>query len=218
MTIITGTFNPPEGIRMNKTKALSKAGFSLAEVLVALTISTFILASAYAAIISLAKGSESMINYSEMNTQSRMSLEIFGRDARMTKDVYQFTDTTFTAKREIWDDNTNSYVNRFIRYRFVDTAGTFTRSVFTVGYSGGKEVPGTRLSREILLYDVDELKFTYYRLVDPDIANYDPIATKKLEVKHVQLEAKIQRSVLNLANTNYIISARFMMRNKDVSE
>ena len=46
MTIITGISKTPEGTRMNNNKALSKAGFSLAEVLVALTISTFILASA----------------------------------------------------------------------------------------------------------------------------------------------------------------------------
>ena len=161
---------------MNKQQN-SKAGFSLVEVLVTMVISVFILASSYATIISLAKGSESMINFSEMNTQTRVALEVFARDARMCADVHTFE----------LDKSTRGAPPR-------------------IG-------PGATL-----LFDVEEMNFFYYRLVDPDIPNYDPIAQTKLEVKHVQLEAKLRRSVLNLDNTNYILSARFMMRNKDVGE
>ena len=199
-------------------KQQSKAGFSLVEVLIAMVISVFILASSYATIISLAKGSESMINFSEMNTQSRIALEMFGRDARMTEDVTTFTTTKFTGKRELWDSQTNKYVDRFITYEFVPQAGTFTRTVNEVRIVKKAETPGTQVSQDTLLFDVEELNFYYYRLVDPEIPNYDPIAKTVLEVKHVQLEAKLKRRVLNLDNTNYIISARFMMRNKDVSE
>ena len=203
---------------MNKQQN-SKAGFSLVEVLVAMVISVFILASSYATIISLAKGSESMINFTEMNTQTRTALEIFARDARMADDVHEFTATKCTLLREVWDSATNSYVDRFITYEHIPAAGTFTRSVFRANLvKFGYLVPGTQLSRDTLLFDVEEMNFYYYRLVDPDIVGYDPIARTKLEVKHVQLEAKLKRTVLNLDNTNYIISARFMMRNKDVGE
>ncbi len=51
----------------------------------------------------------------------------------------------------------------------------------------------------------------YYRY------NRDELALNPLETKHIQLEAKLQRNVLGITNTNYIISARFMMRNKDVT-
>ena len=196
----------------------SKGGFSLAEVVVAMTISTFILASSYAAIISLAKGSESMINYSEMNNQGRIALEIFGRDARMASDVRDFGQSKFTMLRQVYDRGASDYVERFVTYEHIPDAGTFARRVYAVNTINGGKVPGNLLNNEILLYDVDELTFFYYRLVDPDIPNYDPIARTVLEVKHVQLEARIQRRVLNLTNTNYIISARFMMRNKDVGE
>lgn len=196
----------------------SKSGFTLAEVIIAMTISAFVLTASYAAIISLAKGSESMINYSEMNGQSRKAMEIFGRDARMAKDVNTFASSKVTMLREMWDSNTNSYKDRFVTYLYVQNAGIFSRQVNTVSIVSGAKVPGTQLSSEILLYDVDELSFNYYRLVDPDIVDYSPIAKSKLEVKHVQIEARIRRNVLRMQNTNYIISARFMMRNKDVSE
>jgi prepilin-type N-terminal cleavage/methylation domain-containing protein len=202
-------------MKMNNS---SKAGFSLVEILVAMTISVFILASSYATIISLAKGSESMINFSEMNTQTRATLEIFGRDARMCDDVHVFTATKFTGLREVYDAATSSYVDRFITYEYVSQAGIFSRSVNKVATVKGAKIPGTLVNQETLLFDVEQMSFYYYRLVDPEIPNYDPIARTVLEVKHIQLEAKLKRTVLNLDNTNYIISARFMMRNKDVGE
>ncbi|MEX0325667.1 MAG: type II secretion system protein J [Puniceicoccaceae bacterium] len=202
---------------MNK-KPNSKAGFSLVEVLVATVISVFILGSSYATIISLAKGSESMINFTEMNTQTRTSLELFARDSRMCENVYEFTNNKISILRELWDSSTNSYTKRYVIYQFVPEAGTFTRSIHRASLVSGAYVPSTLIESETLLFDVEEMNLFYYRLVDPEIPNYDPIARTKLEVKHVQLEAKLKRTVLNLDNTNYILSARFMMRNKDVGE
>jgi len=202
-----------------KAFSKTKAGFTLVEVMVAVTISAFILTSAYATIISLAKGSESMINYSEMNGQTRVALEVFGRDARMAKNVSEFTTTKFTMLREVFNPATNKYEDHFVTYQYIATAGTFTRDEYT-SYTGanGKTVPNKLVSSDILLFDVEDINFFYYRLVDLDASGYDPIAKTVLEVKHVQLEAKLERPVLNLTNTNYIISARFMMRNKDVGE
>lgn len=202
---------------MNKQNK-SKAGFSLVEVMITMTISVFILASSYACILSLAKGSESMINFTEMNTQTRHALEIFARDARMCENVYEFTDKKVSILRDVWNPATNSYVSRYIIYEQIPEAGTFIRSEHRASLVKGELVPSTLIERETLLFDLEEMNFYYYRLVDPDIPNYDPIARTKLEVKHVQMEAKLKRSVLNLDNTNYIISARFMMRNKDVGE
>ena len=217
MITTTGRFEPKGSDAMN-TKRHSKAGFTLVEIMVTVTISAFILTSVYATIISLAKGSESMMNYTEMNTQTRIALEVFGRDARMANYVHEFGQNRFTMKREIWDRSTNAYVEQFITYEVVPSAGTFSRTVYGVNIVNSAPVPGTVLSSETLLFDVAEMNFYYYRLVDLEDPNYSPIATSIPEVKHVQLEAKLERSVLNLVNTNYILSARFMMRNKDVSE
>lgn len=193
-----------------KTLFNSKKGFSLAEIMVATTISAFILTSAYATIMSLAKGSESMINFSEMNGQTRVALELFGRDMRMASDVETASEQVVKVQKKVYIPSSNANIACDITYEFVPSAETFTRTIV-------RRDTGTTIEDRILLYDVDALKFTYYSLINPTDPWVSPAAHNPLEVKHVQIEAKLQRNVLNLKNTNYIISARFMMRNKDVS-
>ena len=193
-----------------KTYRKSKSGFSLPELVIAMTISAFVLTASYATVISLAKGSKSMINFSEMNNQTRYAIDLFGRDSRMASDVTVANDTTFTTRNSIWDNSTSAYRDYTVTYKFFPSAGTFKRTVTDI-------VTGSVVEDRILLYDVDELKFTYYSLIDPAYPLISPETTRLLEIKHVQVEAKLQREVLNVTNTNYIISARFMLRNKDVS-
>lgn len=164
-----------------------RGGFTLIEVMVAMTIGTLLLASAYTTLLSLAKGSQSVVNYTEMNTQTRHALEIFGRDARMAEDV-----KTATALRAVLVVEGDT-----VEYRYEPTAKVLYRIV-----KGG--------TPRAVIFDVEDLTLNYYTL------RHDP-TNNPLEVKHIQLEAMLERRVISLANTNYIISARFMMRNKHVS-
>lgn len=185
----------------------SKSGFTYIEVLMALTISSFILTASYATIISLAKGSESMINYAEMNKQSRIALEILGRDARMAYNVQTSTTTSIMLEREIQGTDYDVY------YVFVPEAGTFSRTIYrddNFNDPGKKTIASISNAEKTFLYDVDALKFTFYTLQHKK-------TTHSPEIKHVQIEGLLERRVLNVYNTNYIISARFMLRNKDVS-
>lgn len=163
-------------------------GFTLAEVLIAMTIAGFMLSASYATILALAKGTHSMANYSEMNGQTRMALEIFGRDARMASAVHTASanQLSFTATGDV------------IEYEYSPAANTFQRTV-------NSDPP------RVLLFDVEDLHLRYYTLRHDE-------TTRPIEVKHVQLEAKMQRRVLQFVNTNYLLSARFMMRNQDVSQ
>lgn len=188
----------------------SKAGFSLVEIMVATTIGVFIMASSYATIMSLAKGSQSMINFTEMNSQTRMALEMFGRDIRMAHDISTKDETKITIQKNVWLSSVNDYVECDITYEFVPNSKHFTRKV-------ERTSNGAVLHNKVLLFQVETIKFNYYGLIDQADPNISPIANNLLEVKHVQLEAKLQKEVLRIKNTNYIISARFMMRNKDVS-
>jgi len=183
-----------------RTQQQSKSGFTLVEIMVATTIGVMLIVSSYATIMALAKGSESMINFAEMNGQTRVALEVFGRDARMTQDIKS---ASSESVRMVWDvtmDGTN--YTQDVQYTYVPSADTFSRTTYNAD--------GTVNESRILLYDVEEMAFNYYSLLQT-------ATTNPLDIKHVQLEAKLERQVLKITNTNYIISARFMMRNKDVS-
>lgn len=175
-----------------------KSGFTLVEVMVGLTIATFLLASSYATLISLSKGTESMINFSEMNGQTRFALELFGRDSRMASAVKHARNKSFRLVREMGGSEIE------VRYRYVPDSGIFERIQF--------DSSGSVSERRTLLYDVEEMNFNYYTARQVK-TNGSGLA----DIKHVQIEAKLERKVLNITNTNYIISARFMMRNRHVA-
>lgn len=184
-----------------KIKRNKKSGFSLPELMVAMTLSALILTSAYATLNSLAKGSRSMVNFSEMNTSSRFALELFGRDARMASDVEISTANRVRMEREMEGGTYD------VEYLYDPQAGTFRRTVYE---NDTNTVASVNRPDDILIYDVRDLNLNYYTLRHAS-------TNRPIEVKHVQLEAVLERRVLSIVNTNYIISARFMMRNKDVS-
>ncbi len=203
---------PPEVPRAGR----SRSGFSLPEVMVAMTLSMFVLGSAYATLLSLSKGSESMLNYSEMNGQARVAIELFGRDARMAENIlqsepgkkpeYRFdaTNVWFVRRMSL---NSNNRIR--VGYSFNPDDGTFRRVVH--------DEHGELIESKILIYHVNSVKFNYYdnlgRSDRHAVYANDPMGAH--EAKQVQLEALVQRRVLNLRNTNEILSASFVMRNKD---
>ena len=171
--------------------ARAKRGFTLAEVLVTLTLSGVVLAASTGSLLFLAKSSRGMTNYQEMNLASRFTLEEFASDARMTVNVVSASSTAVAL--EVYN-SVGSTTN--VTYAYNAGAGTFTRTV------GG--------ATQVLLEDVEELELNYFTL------RRDPTTTP-LEIKEIQLQAVMKRNALSIANTNEIISARFMMRNRAVS-
>jgi prepilin-type N-terminal cleavage/methylation domain-containing protein len=191
--MITTILPPPE---MKPKHNQKNAGFSLVEVMVAMTIAMFILASSYATLFSLSKGTESMINFTEMNGQTRVALELFGRDSRMASGVSTATANTFRLEREMGGSPFD------VVYTYVPDAKIFRRTVL--------DAANNVVEDRTILYDVEDLSFNYYTARQNN-------AVSLADIKHVQLEAKLEREVLSITNTNYIISARFMMRNKHVA-
>ncbi|MGC9451043.1 MAG: PilW family protein [Oceanipulchritudo sp.] len=179
-------------------KFKSRQGFTLTEVMVTLTISAFLLASVYATVMSLAKGSESMINYSEMNRQARIALELFGRDIRMASWVDSASKYKIRIEREIRNTTYD------VEFEYNPQAGTLSRFVYDHDTNSIADIPN---ADRILIYDIDDLAFSYF-------TQQQNTPMTITDIKHVQLEALMERKVLNIINTNEIISARFMMRNK----
>lgn len=176
---------------MNRKRKLAKSGFTLVEVLLAMTITGMILAASTGSLVFLAKSTKGIGNYQEMNMDSRFALEDFGSDARMTMEV--ITAGASILSLDVY--NSTGGVSRII-YRFDQDAAALLRTV------GG--------ATEVVLEDVVSLNFIYYDL-------HGNPTTNVLSVKEVQIRTEMQRSVLRVTNTNEIISARFMMRNRSVS-
>lgn len=184
---------------------VNRKGFTLAEVVIAMTLSVFIAGFAYATILALAKGSESMINFTEMNAQTRLAVELFGRDARMAKRVLidDFSDSSVILR--VPDAFTG--ITRDVRYAHDAQSKAFVRQVWENPYAA--QTPPD--SERILVTHVDALQFNGYTVLDQP-------TTHPPDIKHIQLEALLVRKVLNMDNTNYILSARFMLRNKNASQ
>ena len=162
-------------------------GFTLVEMIVTLTLTVFIIGGLTSSYMFLMKSSVSMGNYSDMNTQSRIGLEKFGRDVRMATQVYTMTSTQLDI------DVATTTGTKSVRYTYDSTEKQFLQVI------GGISIP--------LLRDVQNFTISYYK-------HDGAVATIPLEVKKVQVNAEMVRKVLKQENTNHIISSQYMMRNK----
>lgn len=186
---------------MTISTVLSKAsrrGFTLAEVLVSMALAGIVIAASTGSLMFMAKSTAGMGNYQDMNSSSRYSLEQFGTDARMTVDV-KAAATDFVAL-DTW---AGTGVTTRIEYVFNAAAGTLTRQVKNSG--------GAVIESRVFLRDVSDLALIYYQVDRSE-------TTSLASIKEIQLQATMRRRALNVGNTNEIISARFMMRNRAVGE
>lgn len=181
MTIITVPF---------KSSSHRRSGFTLAELLVATTLSSLVFAALFSAFIFMGRSTLGISNYSSMNTESRFGLEIFGRDMRSAENIAEgFSSTGFTI--------------------VVPNAGEVT-------YRYDADHPDRPLFRrddegeQAIMTGVEELNFRYFDL-------QAEAATVPIQVKQIQLQLKLVREAINIENTEKVVSARYIMRNKKVS-
>ena len=160
--------------------------------MVALTLSSLILGGITSSYTFLLKCTASIGNYVQMNQTSRNGLEVFARDARMASQIFAMESNTF-----IFLADTESGP-RLITYVFDSESKTVKRRV-------GLFSPFTEM-----LADVEAFSFKYYNLLGN-------LTTNVTEAKSVQINGKMRRRVLALSNTEEVISARFTMRNRIVS-
>ncbi|MBK1879940.1 PilW family protein [Pelagicoccus mobilis] len=172
----------------------SKKGMTLVELLITMSLCGLVLAASTGSLLFLAKSTRGLGNYQEMNMASRFALEDFGSDARMTSDVNSASDSRVSIEVYNSSGSTDTIV-----YSYDADAGTFSRT------EGGV----TR----VLLEDVITLSLNYFNLSGVALDS----SPNPLEVKEIQLQAEMYREVMQIGNTNEIISARFMMRNRRVS-
>lgn len=193
-------------MKYNKqSKQSGEGGFTLAELIVATTISGFVLASMIGTFIAFAIGVNSIGAYTDMSKDSRYILEYFARDMRAAENV-----TTAQASKLTVELPTagSFYTGSSVTYEFVKDAKLLFR---IEADSSGKEI-----SNEVLLEGVEQFQFSYFDPLGDGLGiNTESIL---LSVKSVQIDAEMLRDISRTEATDYIISARFMMRNRPVTD
>ncbi len=180
MTTTTGHFR----------RARPGRGMTLMEVMISLGLITLFFAAAISAVDFTGRSALGVLNYTQMNAESRSGLELFSRDARMAVDVTAFSQTSITF---LLPGAAGS-----VTYALDSSANTFVRTP-TVG------------NARILMTRVDELEFERFNLLNQPASNH-------LETKQIQLQSRMERRVLGrFRTTDSVISARFILRNKRVS-
>lgn len=179
-------------------------GFSLAELIVSVGVGGIALASILATFLAFATGTRSVGSYVEMSQESRKILELFSRDIRVANDVLA-ADESEIAIRYPDDD---FHEGELVRYVYDDFAGIFSRIERDNG--------GNLISNEILLNGIREFTFKYFDPLGGELEPDDP--SRLLSIKSVQIDSEIIRELSRTDVTDYIISARFMMRNRPVTD
>jgi hypothetical protein len=198
------------------TNRQPRRAFTLVELMFSLTILMIALGSITGTFMAFAKSSASVGEYVDMSSESRKALEIFSRDVRAADGikvydersangvVYTERGINLTFPDYYGDDDGDGYADRWIKYRYDSTSGILRRT---------EMYKGTEKSRSNLL-TMKQFKIQFFQAPGDDFESISgPVASVDDWAKSVQLDAELLRTVMTLDNTDYIISARFMMRN-----
>lgn len=169
-----------------------RRGITLVELLIAVGLSSVILTGVMSSFAFLSRGTIVTSDYADMDRQARYALEQFAREVRMASDVSNFTtdSVTLTVK-----DGATSYT---VNYTHVPALRAFYRAYGTA-------------DQKLLISGVDAFQLQRYTLLQTP-------ATNDLETKQLQLDLRATRTGPARAfASNNVISARYIMRNKIVS-
>lgn len=182
----------------SKSDPAGRRGFTLVEVLVAMFVTSIIMASLGSSFILLSKNFFAVGNYVDLSAQSRNSLGYFGRDMRMTANVYQAetTDVDGDGKIELDIDIMTPGGTQGITYVYDTATDEFTRT------TGGVT--------QVLLKDCTALTLTFFDINGNKTNSLNSI-------KKVQLDAITRRFVKSVENTDQLITSTYMMRNRNVT-
>jgi len=174
--------------------------FTLVEIMIAVSLLSLVLSTMIPTFIVFAKSIASLGNYASMSRDSRIGLELISRDFHAAEILTKATANELTLTLPA--DAGGGTVNYKYTPGTVPGKGTFTR--VTTPSSGTTQTTQ-------LLDDVVQFSMAYYNKLGVDVSSSASVLS---QAKSVQLNAKLEKTVVTTANTDYIISARFLMRNK----
>ncbi|MBP6507309.1 MAG: prepilin-type N-terminal cleavage/methylation domain-containing protein [Opitutaceae bacterium] len=171
-----------------------RKGFTLVEILIGASLSTFILAGVMTSFLFLGRSGANLQNYSDMEAQARRGLEYFAEDVRQASAITWNSATSVTL-----------IVNSGnVTYAYNSTTRIFTRNTVTL-ISG--ITPGT-------------FSFKSYNVTGAEmpLTNATELLAAGSSTKQLQISLSATRtSTTVVAATNTVLSARFILRNKIVT-
>lgn len=181
-----------------------RRAFTLVEVMVSAGLSGIVLVAILTAFIFIGRASISMRNYSDMETEARNAMETFAQDVRMSSGAVWNSATSLTLTIEQGGGSvTATYAYRPTASGAIP-ARTFTRTI------GG--------NTDILITNIRSFEFNAYSIDTTTISLASINASTSGATKQVQISLETERTNRALAlATNKVISARFVLRNKNVT-
>ncbi len=188
-TTLTRPAKVARGLRAHSMQTKnSRSGFTLSELLVAITVSGVILAACVSSLNLLARSYTNVRARVEMNAQCRRAMDHFARDARMGDGVTAATDTSLTLR--IYSNATSG--TELVEYSYDASTGTLSRANSGVTIN--------------LVNNLSNFDFDYFD------SNGSPTTTTNA-IKCVQINALASFTVLDAERSRPLITARYIIRN-----
>lgn len=184
-------------------RSTSARGFTLTEVMIAASIGSFVLLGVLTTFLLLGRSGVSVVNYTEMDTQTRKGLEEFAQDVRMASGIVWNSSTSVTLTVP---ENYPAHGNQ-VTYAWDNT-------VSSAGYRCFYRKPGAATvtaDKTIFIRNVTD--FIYNRFDRLNAPATTDAATKRLQVSLTVTSSN--RTVVNA--TDATLSASFILRNKTYS-
>ncbi len=179
-------------------------GFTLVEMMVGVTISSVVLAGVMTAFLMMGRSGYNAANYSVMEAEARRALETFSSDARMANNITWNSSNSITL-RVVTSGSPQSVTYAYDTSTTGDTAKCFYRVIGTASSTA------TRL---VLVRNVSDFAFRRYKVIN----GVDYTANNDLETKQIQITLRsVRTGATTVAATNAVLSARVVLRNKEVT-
>lgn len=179
--------------------------------MIAAALSVVALAGVISVFLLIGRSSVNIEHYSDLETQARRALELFGREVRMANSI---DPAVFSATQiRLGIAATPTIPAYSVTYAFDLANNTFTRTDSVTGntvalITGVQPFSG-----------VDCLRYYRYVVASYDYANTNPnliaMPGNPVEVKQIEITFIARRERVTVASaTNKVISGRFILRNK----
>jgi Tfp pilus assembly protein PilW len=187
-----GTRRTPQTTGMRALK--NSAAFTLAEVMIAATIGSFIMAAIVTTYIFSLKGFRAIENYQEIHSDGRLAIDFFSRDMRAAYDITSFSASNIVVKIPTAFSNQGTVTaDKTVTYAV--SAGTLRRTDTATGKTS------------VLANNINQLTFALYDRVGSN-------TTVLANAKGVQVDIKLRKTVMSQVQTEDYLSGRIEMRNK----